>query len=38
VPFDSPSGASSFVLGRPSNGWNDLKDADGKKLSEIIKR
>ena len=31
----SPSGASSFVLGRPSNGWDDWKDADGKKLSEI---
>ena len=29
---------SSFVLGRPSNGWDDWKDADGKKLSEIIKR
>ena len=38
VPFDSPSGASSFVLGRPSNGWDDWKDVDGKKLSEIIKR
>ena len=30
-PFDSPSGASSFVLGRPSNGWDDWKDAEGKK-------
>ena len=38
VPFESPSGASSFVLGRPSNGWDDWKDADGKKLSEIVKR
>ena len=38
VPFDSPSGASGFVLGRPSNGWDDWKDADGKKLSEIVKR
>jgi hypothetical protein len=38
VPFESPSGASGFVLGRPSNGWDDWKDADGKKLSEIVKR
>ena len=38
VSFESPSGASGFVLGRPSNGWDDWKDADGKKLSEIVKR
>lgn len=38
VPFESPSGASSFILGRPSNGWDDWKDAGGKKLNEIIKR
>lgn len=38
VPFDSPSGASGFVLGRPSNGWDDWKDAEGKKLSENVKR
>jgi len=35
IPFDSPSGASCFVLGRPSNGWDDWKDQDGKKLSSI---
>ena len=23
VPFESPSGASAFVLGRPSNGWDE---------------
>lgn len=38
VSFESPSGASSIVLGRPSNGWSDWKDADGKKLSDNIKR
>ena len=38
VPFDSPSGASGFVMGRPSNGWDDWKDKEGKKLGEIIKR
>ena len=37
VPFNSPSRASGFVLGRPSNGWGDWKDNDGKKLSEVIK-
>lgn len=38
VIFDSPSGASGFVLGRPSNGWGDWKDTDGKKLKEIVTR
>lgn len=38
VPMVSPSGASGIILGRPSNGWDDWKDADGNKLGEIIKR
>ena len=38
IPFNSPSGASGYVLGRPSNGWDDWKDAEGKKLSEVIQR
>lgn len=38
VPFDSPSGASGYVLGRPSNGWDDWKDAEGRKLCEVVKR
>lgn len=38
VPMDSPSGASGIVLGRPSNGWNDWKDADGNKLGKVVKR
>lgn len=38
VPMDSPSGASGFVLGRPSNGWDDWKDSEGNKLGQIIKR
>ena len=38
ISFDTPSGVSSLVLGRPSNGWSDWKDAEGKKLSDIIKR
>lgn len=38
VPMDSPSGASGIVLGRPSNGWDDWKDADGNKLGKVVKR
>jgi len=36
--FSSPSGASSMFLGRPSNGWVDWKDADGKPLGESVER
>ncbi len=36
IPFKSPSGASSFVLGRSSNGKNDWKTEDGKKLGELL--
>lgn len=36
--MDSPSGASGIVLGRPSNGWDDWKDDEGRKLGEIYKR
>lgn len=38
VAMDSPSGASGIVLGRPSNGWDDWKDADGNKLGKVLKR
>lgn len=38
VPMDSPSGVSGIVLGRPSNGWDDWKDADGNKLGKVVKR
>lgn len=31
----SPSKASSYVLGRTSNGWEEWKTEDGKKLSNI---
>ncbi len=33
--FASPSGAAGFILGRPSNGWDEWKDKDGIKLSSI---
>lgn len=32
--FDSPSAASSIILGRSSNGWTQWKDKSGKTLSE----
>ena len=37
IAFSSPSGASGFILGRPSNGWDDWRDKDGNKLNSIIK-
>lgn len=33
--FASPSQASSLVLGRNSNGWNDWKTSEGKSLDEF---
>lgn len=36
--FDSPSGAACFVLGRPANGWNEWKNAEGKSLNETEKK
>lgn len=33
--FTSPSTASSYVLGRSSNGWDDWKTEDGKKLADV---
>ncbi len=38
VPMDSPSGASGIILGRPSNGWDDWKDADDNKLGAVVRR
>ena len=35
-PFNTPSQASEYVLGRPSNGWADWKTEDGKTLAEIF--
>ena len=35
--FDSPSGASSFILGENSNGWFAWKTKDGKTLNEIYR-
>ena len=38
ITFASPSTASMFVLGRPSNGWNDWKDKDGQTLDAVYRK
>lgn len=35
VPFNSPSGAAQYVIGKSSNGWNEWKTADGKTLHDL---
>jgi hypothetical protein len=37
ITFNSPSTASSFVIGYSSNGWIDWKNADNKTMDEIIR-
>lgn len=34
VRFDTPSGAACFCVGGSSNGWNEWKDEEGRKLNE----
>lgn len=36
--FASPSTASSVVLGRSSNGWNDWKDEQGRRLNIVYQK
>ena len=36
--FASPCTASSVVLGRPSNGWTDWKDKQGRSLNTVYPR
>lgn len=36
--FASPSTASSFCLGRPSNDWADWKDKDGNTLDSVYRK
>lgn len=38
VVFQSPSSASTFVLGRLSNGWMDWKNKEGKTLKECFSK
>ena len=38
VSFDTPSGASNFVLGGSTNGWTEWKNKDGKTLDELYRK
>lgn len=38
VDFDTPSGASSFVLGGSTNGWIEWKNKDGQTLDELYRK
>ena len=38
ITFASPSTASMFVLGRPSNGWIDWKDKEGQTLDVVYRK
>ena len=38
ITFSSVSRASSFCLGRPSNGWRDWKRADGRTMDEALRK
>lgn len=36
IEFNTPSGASDFVLGGSTNGWVEWKNSEGKTLNEIF--
>ncbi len=36
--FQTPSGASRYVVGMSSNGWIDWKSSEGKTMDEIFRR
>ena len=36
--FSSPSAASTIILARSSNGWNDWKNKQGKTLDELKRK
>ena len=38
IIFNSPSSASSFCVGKPSNGWIDWKNIKNKTLDEVIRK
>ena len=38
LEFNTPSGASDFVLGGSTNGWVEWKTKDGKTLDEIYRK
>lgn len=38
LEFNTPSGASDFIIGGSTNGWLEWKNQDGKTLDEIYRR
>lgn len=38
INFNTPSGASDFVLGGSTNGWVEWKNKDGKTLDELYRK
>ena len=38
LDFNTPSGASNFILGGSTNGWVEWKNKDGKTLDEISRK
>lgn len=38
LTINSPSTASTYCLGRSSNGWTDWKDKNGKTLDELVRK
>lgn len=38
LTFNTPSGASDFILGGSTNGWTEWKDKDGKTLDELYRK
>ena len=38
IEFNTPSGASDFVLGGSTNGWSEWKNKDGKTLDEVYRK
>ena len=38
LTFNTPSGASDFILGGSTNGWTEWKNKDGKTLDEIYRK
>ena len=38
LEFNTPSGASDFVLGGSTNGWTEWKNSDGKTIDELFRK
>ena len=38
IEFNTPSGASDFVLGGSTNGWTEWKNCEGKTLDKLFRK